>query len=151
MSTRKYASSYFWIKLFNLFCFSTYCYFSCSAFLRIFFVSREGPDLWILVGEHKSGRCGGNNLEVNYNSANNTQKKGVSWYSHSSKTGKIPEKYIWRSSSLVNQRVESLQLYPKMKLLLGTFQEFCSNQNLTLFKVACVVKIKLFFYGLDLL
>ena len=140
MSTGKYASPYFWIKLFNLFCFSNYCYFSCSAFLRMFFLSRD-----------KRGRCGGSNLEVNYNSANNTQRKGVSWYRPFSKRGKIPEKYIWRSSSLVNQPVESLQLYLKMKFLLGTFQEFCLNQNLTLFKVACVVKIKLFFYGLNLL
>ena len=31
--------------------------------------------------------------------------------------GKIPEKYTWRSSSLVNQQVESLQKLTLFKLL----------------------------------
>ena len=74
-----------------------------------------------LVGENKRERCGVNNLEANYDSANDTQKKGVSSYTYSSKTDKIPEKYIWRSSSLVIQPVESLQLYLKMNFLMGTF------------------------------
>ena len=65
--------------------------------------------LEFLVGEHKRGRYGESNLGTNYNSANKTQKKGVSWYRCSSKIGKIPKKYTWRGSSLVNQQVESIQ------------------------------------------
>ena len=34
--------------------------------------------LGFLVGEHKRGRYGADNLGGNYDSANNTQKKGVS-------------------------------------------------------------------------
>ena len=53
-------------------------YFSYSAFLHIFSVSRERTDLEILVGEHKRERYGGSNLGANSNSTNSTQKKGVS-------------------------------------------------------------------------
>ena len=52
-------------------------YFSYSAFLRVFSVSREGPDLGFLVGKRKGGRYVGSNLGANYNYANNTQWKGV--------------------------------------------------------------------------
>ena len=44
----------------------------------IFFASRDGPDLGIFAGEHKRGGFGGSNLDVNYDSAYNKQKKGVS-------------------------------------------------------------------------
>ena len=70
-----------------------------------------------LVGEHKRRRYRGSNLGINYDSANNTHNKGVSWYKRSFKTDKIPEKYIWRSSSLVNQQAESLQKLTLFKLL----------------------------------
>ena len=80
VSTRKYVSPDFWRKLFKR-----------SPFNILF--------LGFLVGERKKGRYGGSSLGANYNSANNTQKKGVSWYNCSSKIGKIPEKYTWRSSS----------------------------------------------------
>ena len=89
------------------------------------------------MGEHKRGKYEGSNLGENYDSANKTQKKGISCNRHSSKTSTIPEKYISRSSYLVNQQVESLQ---KLTFL-----------NVKKLKVACVIKIKLLFYGLILL
>ena len=77
VSTRKYVSADFSGKLLRLLLLRSTVYFSYSAFPRIFSVSREGPDLGIF-GEHKKGRYGGSNLGGNYNSANNTKKKGVS-------------------------------------------------------------------------
>ena len=89
--------------------------------------------LGFLVGEHKMGEIGGSNLGANYDSANNTQKKGVSWYRCSSKIDKIPEKYIWRSSSLVNQQVESLQkLSGKLKLKLISMYLFQDTNIMSL-------------------
>ena len=89
--------------------------------------------LGFLVGEHKMGEIGGSNLGAKYDSANNTQKKGVSWYRCSSKIDKIPEKYIWRSSSLVNQQVENLQrLSWKLKLKLISMYLFQDTNIMTL-------------------
>ena len=55
MSTRKYWLSYFWRKLFKLFSFYAYCLFFMTAFLRIFPVSRDGPDLGIFGGSTQKG------------------------------------------------------------------------------------------------
>ena len=53
-------------------------YFSYSVFFCIFSVIVRDLILGFLVGEIKRGRYGGSNLGANYDSANNTQKKGVS-------------------------------------------------------------------------
>ena len=103
VSTRKHIHQIFGERSLNCF-FTSTVYFSYSAFLRILSVS---CDFW--WENTKGGDMGGSNLGANYNSANNTQKKGVSWYRCSLKIGKISEKYTWSSSSLVNQQVESLQ------------------------------------------
>ena len=111
-------------------------YFSSSAFLRIFSEFWETWS-WKFLGENtkERERDRESNLRVNYDTANNTQKKLVSWNRCSLKTSKILEKFIWRSPSLIKQQVESLQVYLKKNFLIGTFQEFCTNQNLTLFKL----------------
>ena len=80
--------------------------FSCNVFLRIFSVSREGTCLEIFGGRTKRRRYGADNIGGNYDSGNNTQKKGVSWYRYSLKIGKILEKYIWRSSSLLSKQAD---------------------------------------------
>ena len=98
-------------------------------FFAYFLEAVRGVILEFLLGERKRGRYGGSNLGGSYSSTNNIPKKGASWYMCSSKIGKTPEKYIWRSSFLVNQ------LYLKRNFLMGSFQEFCSNQKLTLFNL----------------
>ena len=113
---RKNLSPDFWRKLFRLFSFSIYSLFFIQCIFLHIFCNREGPDLGIFGGRNQKGEIWGSNLGANYDSANNSQKKGVPWYRCSSKIDKIPEKYIWRSSSSVNEYVESLQRVTLFKL-----------------------------------
>ena len=121
----------FWRKLFKLFSFNIYSLFFIQCVSsHIFWVLRD-MILGVFKREHKRGRDRESNLRVNYDPANNTQKKFVSWNRCSLKTSKILKKFIWRSSSLIKQQVESLQVYLKTNFLIGNFQELCTNQNLT--------------------
>ena len=116
VSTESTCHQIFEESFLNCFLLTSTVYFSYSVFFRIFSVIVRDLILGFLVGEIKRGRYGGSNLGANYDSANNSQKKGVSWYRCSSKIDKIPEKYIWRSSSSVNEYVESLQRVTLFKL-----------------------------------
>ena len=62
----------------NCFLLTPAVYFSYSVCLPIFSVSDEEPDLGIFGGRTQKGEIWGSSLAANYDSANNTQKEGVS-------------------------------------------------------------------------
>ena len=108
VSSWKYVPPDFWRDFLNRFLLTPAVYFSYNSFLRIFSASLEGPGPRIFGGRTQKEEIWGKQ----------PRKQSIS-----SKTGNIPEKYIWRSSSLVNQQFKNLQkLTFKLKKFKLTFK-----------------------------
>ena len=108
VSSWKYVPPDFWRDFLNRFLLTPAVYFSYNSFLRIFSASLEGPGPGIFGGRTQKEEIWGKQ----------PRKQSIS-----SKTGNIPEKYIWRSSSLVNQQFKNLQkLTFKLKKFKLTFK-----------------------------
>ena len=108
MSSWKYVPPDFWRDFLNRFLLTPAVYFSYNSFLRIFSASLEGPGPGIFGGKTQKEEIWGKQ----------PRKQSIS-----SKTGNIPEKYIWRSWSLVNQQFKNLQkLTFKLKKFKLTFK-----------------------------